>query len=924
MLASKPRLIGGPRLAAAVLALTLALAPALSFGQLAASADIPFHKTVLDNGLTVIVHEDHKTPIVAFNVWYHVGSKNEKPGKTGFAHLFEHLMFNGSENHNEDYFPLMEKIGATDLNGTTSEDRTNYFENVPATALEVALWAESDRMGHLLGAVTQAKLDEQRGVVQNEKRQYENEPYALADELIAQACFPKGHPYSWTVIGSMEDLSAASLSDVHEWFKTYYGPSNAVVVIAGDITPDEAVAKVKAYFGDIPPGPPLALPGRNIAKRTGEQRQTAQDRVPQARIYKIWNIPPWGDRDGLFLDLAASILADGKSSRLYNRLVYTDQIATQVSAYAETREIAGLFRIEAMVKPGVEPAAVEKAIDEELARFLKDGPTADELIRVKAQTIGGVIRGMERIGGFGGKSDILATSQVFGGTPDAFKNNLAVYDAAGAADIKRAAQAWLSDGVYVLTILPYPEMTVVPSSIDRAKIPAAGTPPDARFPKLERAVLSNGLQVILARRDAIPVVNFSLLFDAGTASDQFSRPGTASLALNMLDEGTAKRTSLQISDDLAKLGATLYTGSSLDHSSVRLSALKANLDPSLEIFADVVRSPSFPEKEFTRLQKQMLAGIQQEKAQPMAMAIRVLPRLLYGEGHAYGTPLTGSGTEASVSAITLADLKAFHETWFKPNHAVLIVVGAAGMDEIKPRLEKLFAGWKPGDVPQKNIGPVAPRTAPEIYLIDKPGSPSSIVFAGQLILPKANPEEIAIETMNDILGGTFTSRVNMNLREDKHWSYGAGTVILDSKGLRPLIGYSAVQADKTMESIREMAKEFGDLIAARPPTPEELGRTRDGKVLGLAGQWETGAVIGGLIENMIAFGLPDDYYETYGAKVRELSLDQVARAAKTVVQPQSMVWLVVGDRAKVEPALKTLGYGDVKVLDGDGNPVKSQ
>ncbi len=530
---------------------------------------------------------------------------------------------------------------------------------------------------------------------------------------------------------------------------------------------------------------------------------------------------------------------------------------------------------------------------------------------------------MERIGGFGGKSDILATSQVFGGTPDAFKNNLAVYDAAGAADIKRAAQAWLSDGVYVLTILPYPEMTVVPSSIDRAKIPAAGTPPDARFPKLERAVLSNGLQVILARRDAIPVVNFNLLFDAGTASDQFSRPGTASLALNMLDEGTAKRTSLQISDDLAKLGATLYTGSSLDHSSVRLSALKANLDPSLEIFADVVLSPSFPEKEFTRLQKQMLAGIQQEKAQPMAMAIRVLPRLLYGEGHAYGTPLTGSGTEASVSAITLADLKAFHETWFKPNHAVLIVVGAAGMDEIKPRLEKLFAGWKPGDAakehragrPEDGAGNLLDRQA-RLALLDRlrrPADPAQ----GQSRGDRHRDDERHP-------GRDLHLRVNMNLREDKHWSYGAGTVILDSKGLRPLIGYSAVQADKTMDSNRDIAKEFGDLIAARPPTPEELGRTRDGKVLGLAGQWETGAVIGGLIENMIAFGLPDDYYETYGAKVRELSLDQVARAAKTVVQPQSMVWLVVGDRAKVEPALKTLGYGDVKVLDGDGNPVKSQ
>ncbi|MHB8055519.1 MAG: M16 family metallopeptidase [Candidatus Aminicenantales bacterium] len=913
---TRPRWICGILLAAAF------LAPVLSFGQLAASADISYRKVVLDNGLTVIVHEDHKSPIVAFNVWYHVGSKNEKPGKTGFAHIFEHLMFNGSENNNNDYFPLMEKIGSTDLNGTTSEDRTNYFENVPVSALDIALWAESDRMGHLLGAVTQAKLDEQRGVVQNEKRQGENEPYALAYELIAQACFPKGHPYSWTVIGSMDDLSAASLADVHEWFKTYYGPSNAVVVIAGDIGTDEAIAKVKAYFGDIPSGPPITRYQTYIAKRTGVQRQVAQDRVPQARLYKIWNIPPWGDKDALSLDLAASILADGKSSRLYKRLVYTDQIATQVNAYADTREIAGLFNIEATAKPGVDLTTVEKAVDEELARFLKEGPTADELARVKAQAIGNVIRGMERIGGFGGKSDILATSQVFGGTPDAFKNNLGVYDRATTADILRAAQTWLSDGVYILEIHPYPEGQVTPSTIDRTKIPAAGTPPDARFPKLEKAVLSNGLNVVLARRDAIPVVDFGLLLDAGTAADQFGLPGTASLALNMLDEGTIRRTSLEISDDLAKLGAMVTTGSTLDNSMVRLSALKVNLDPSLQIFAEVVLSPSFPEKEYLRLQKQMLAGIQQEKAQPMGIALRVLPRLLYGEGHAYGNPYSGSGTEASVAAITLSDLKKFHETWFKPNHATLIVVGAVGMDEIRPKLEKLFAGWKAGDIPQKNIDAVVPKNSPEIYLIDKPGSPSSIVMGAQLTVPKANPEEIAIETMNDILGGTFTSRINMNLREDKHWSYGAGTVILDTRAQRMLVGYGVVQTDKSMESVREMAKEFAEIISSRPPTPEEFDRAKKGKVLGLAGQWETGQAIGALIREMVSYGLPDDYFETYGKKIKDLTIEQVAAAAKTAVQPNRIVWLVVGDGAKIESALKTLGFGEAKRLDGDGNPVK--
>src|SRR5688572_5175804 len=388
------------------------------------NVNIPYKKFVLDNGLRLIVHEDHKAPIAAINVWYHVGSKNEKPGKSGFAHLFEHLMFNGSEHFNNDYFKALEAIGATDLNGTTNSDRTNYFQNVPVAALDQVLWLESDRMGHLLGVIDQARLDEQRGVVQNEKRQGENQPYGREYEMSVKASYPAGHPYSWTVIGSMEDLNAASLDDVKEWFKTYYGAANAVLVIAGDIKAEEAFEKVKKYFGNIPSGPSLAKPEVNIAKRTQDTRLSYQDLVTEPRINMYWNTPQWGTKEAAHLDLAAFVLSNGKSSRLFKKLVYEDQIATIVSAYNYQQEISGTFGVSVRVKPGNDHTKVESIVNSILNEFIEKGPTQAELDRVKSQYYANLIKGLERIGGFGGKSDLLAESEVYGGSPEAYKNDL--------------------------------------------------------------------------------------------------------------------------------------------------------------------------------------------------------------------------------------------------------------------------------------------------------------------------------------------------------------------------------------------------------------------------------------------------------------------------------------------------------------------
>jgi len=883
--------------------------------------DIPYEKFVLDNGLTLIVHEDRKAPIVAVNLWYHVGSKNEPEGRSGFAHLFEHLMFNGSENFDDDYFQVLERVGATDLNGTTNEDRTNYFQNVPTSALDLALWMESDRMGHLLGAVDQEKLDEQRGVVQNEKRQGENQPYGQVFNRITEATYPKGHPYAHTVIGSMEDLNAAALEDVHEWFKTYYGPNNAVLVVAGDIDAETAKAKVEQYFSDIPPGPPVSYFDAWTARRTGTQREVMQDRVPQARVYKVWNVPEELTTETSYLDLITNVLTDGKTSRLYKRLVYEDQIATDVGAFLDSREIGSQFILWATARPDDDLATVEHILDEELARFLAEGPTAEELDRVQTQQKARMIRGIERIGGFGGKSDILARSEVYGGSPDAWKKRLNDMLEARPADLREAAQTWLSDGAYVLEVHPFPELTAADTGADRSALPAVSTPPEATFPALNRAELSNGLKIILAERHAAPVVEFTLMVDAGYAADQGRKPGTASLAMNMLDEGTTSRSALAISDELDRLGANLGSGSNLDVSVVTLSALKENLSASLDLYADVILNPAFPENELDRLKKQQVAAIQREKVTPVQMALRVFPKLLYGQDHAYGLPFTGSGTEASVTTLTRDDLADFHQTWFKPGNATLIVVGDVGMNELQPLLEARFKDWKQGSVPRKNIGTVAHKDAPQVYLMDRPGSQQSIIFAGHVAPPTNNPNEIAIETMNTILGGAFTSRVNMNLREDKSWSYGAFTLLVDARGQRPFIVYAPVQTDKTSESMQEIARELRDILGEQPITNEEVEKAQQNQTLTLAGQWETNNAVEGSIGQMVRFGLPNDHFDTYAQRVRSLNVAQVTEAAHEVVHPDNLVWIVVGDRAVIEPTIRELGLGEIFIMDSDGNVV---
>jgi len=893
----------------------------------AATVDIPipdirYTKFVLDNGLTVLVNEDHKAPIVAVNTWYHVGSKNEKPGKTGFAHLFEHLMFSGSDNFNYTYINAMERIGATSLNGTTNNDRTNYFENVPTSMLDYVLFAESDRMGHLLGVLDQKKLDLQRGVVQNEKRQGENQPYGVTEELITENTYPVGHPYSWTVIGSMKDLDAASMSDVQEWFKTYYGPNNVTVVLSGDITPAVAKEKVEKYYGEIPAGPPIAKQQVWIAKRTGTHRGWVQDRVPQARLYRVWNVPEYGSPEEAQLDLAAQILGRGKTSRLYKRLVYKDQIATSATATNDTNEIGGQFDFTLTANPAGDLGRVEKEADEELQKFLKSGPSETELQLAKTQILGTYARIVERIGGFGGKSDLLARCQTYVGNPDCYKDYLKWVKAATPASVKQAANEWLSDGDYILEVEPYPTNFKTDAKLDRSKEPALGSPMSLKLPPMQKATLENGLKVVMAERHSAPVVNFSLLVESGYSADPTDDPGTASFEQRMLEEGTPTRDSLKIGEELESLSANFNATANLDWSVVTLNTLKATMDPSLEIYSDLILHPAFPQKEFDRLQKERLAGIQREKVTPQPMALRVVPGLLYGKGHPYAVPFTGTGTEASVKKMTREDLAKFHETWFKPNNATLLVVGDTTLDEIKPKLEKLFRTWKPGEVPQRTVPHVAEPEKTVVYLIDRPGSGQSVIFGAQLAPPRNDPDAVDLQLVNDIFGGKFSSRINMNLREDKHWSYGVFSVLPAARGQRPYISISAVQTDKTKESMQELVKEYRDIVGPKPITEAEVKDEQDNATLGLPGTFETVQQLGNAYGTILQYSLPEDYYNTFTQKALALTPPTANETAKKYILPDHLVWVVVGDLSKVEGGIRELNLGEVHKIDADGNPVK--
>ncbi|ACI98074.1 M16 family metallopeptidase [Rhodospirillum centenum] len=885
----------------------------------AAPVSLPFEKFTLGNGLRVIVHTDRKAPVVAVGIWYHVGSKDERPGRTGFAHLFEHLMFQGTENYKGEWFQPFEEVGATDQNGTTWFDRTNYFQTVPTTALEMTLWLESDRMGHFIDSVDQAKLDEQREVVKNEKRQGDNQPYGRTEYLTLAGLFPAGHPYSWSTIGSMEDLEAASLADVKDWFRTWYGPDNAVLVLAGDIDAATARPLVEKYFGDIAAGPPLPRRAAAVPDRTTNTRDVLEDRVPQPMMDRNWAVPGRNERDAALLMLASRVLGGGKTSRLFKTLVYDRQVATTASASMMPLQLASIFSVTAMPRPGQSPAAVEAEVDKVVAEFLAKGPTEEELRNARTSLRARFVRGLEKVGGFAGKATTLAEGELYHGDPAFYATWLDWIETATPADVTAAANRWLSKGWHQVDVVPVPAYTTVAAGADRSALPKVESTPALTFPALETGTLANGIPVTLARRQGVPTVEVALQFDAGYAADSAERPGVASFALDMMDEGTTSRSALRIADEMEGLGAQISGTSTVDTSVLRLSALSDRLGPSMQLFADVVRNPAFAPQEMERLRPRRLAAIQQEKAEPRLLALRVLPPALYGADHAYGKPFTGSGTEASVKAITVDDLKAFHAAWFRPDNVRIFAAGDVTLPALVEALNKAFGDWKPGKAarPAKQIAEVK-RQGTRVALIDRPDSPQTMIMAGRLAPSSTVENDTAIEMANDVFGGMFTSRVNMNLREAKGWSYGAFSFLSDARGQRPWIIMAPVQSDRTAEALSEIRRELTDYAGSRPADAAETARATRSAVRSLPGRFETN---GAVLSQMLAdarFDRPADHIEQYQKSIAALGAKDLQAATRDFVSGDDLLWVVIGDRRKIEQGVRALNLGPVEIWDADG------
>lgn len=875
----------------------------------------------LPNGLRVIIHEDRKAPIVAVNVWYHVGSKDERPGRTGFAHLFEHLMYKGTAHYDDDPFKLLEPIGATKMNGTTWYDRTNYFQNVPVGALDLALWLESERMGHLLPALTQAKLDEERDVVLNEKRQGENRPYGKIWEVIAAKTWPAGHPYSWTTIGSYEDLNAATLADVTTWFETHYGAANATLVIAGDVDTAEAIARATHYFGDIPPGPPRDRAQAWVAPRRDSSRHTMEDRVPQARQLKVWNVPGYCEADHTALQLAAAVFANGKNTPLHDRLVHETQLATSAGAYLLPTEIASQFIVDVTAQPGGDVEAAEALTTTTLARFLQDGPSADDLERARTQLFAGAVRGLERIDGYSGKAQSLAQSAVYCGSPAHIQTWLDRVRDATPETVRAAAARWLSAGDFTLTVTPFARTTVATSGADRQSLPVVDEASALSLPKLEHFMLQNGLPVALAHRDAAPVVQMNLLFRAGLAADTHHSPGTASLAMSLVTEGAGDRDALALSAEIDRLGASLGAGNNLDLSTISLNALSSRLAPSLALFADVVQRPQMNEADFERLRQRTLAAIAQEDANPNSLANRSWALPLFGAGHPYALPGSARGTAAAVAALTLDDVRGFQTRWIRPERAQLVVVGDITRAALEPLLNKAFGTWQPAqsDAPAPTtLPPAQGPSTPRVLLLDRPQAEQSVLLVAALAPPVSDASAVALDVANTVLGGTFSARLNQRLRVEKNWSYGAYSGVRTAAGQRAWVASSAVQADKTAAALEELVTLLNEPLGKRPITADELEYAQGSLTRGLPGDNETTGEIANSLIFPLAYDVSADYWDAYVPAVQSVTLAQADAAYRQLGLPDRAVYVIVGDLARIEPevraALTQLGLGEPERL----------
>ncbi len=900
----------------AVFVLLLPAAPHTFAGELD-DIDIPYEQFTLDNGLRVIVHTDRKAPIVAVNTWYHVGSKDEPDGKTGFAHLFEHLMFQGSENYDDEYFKPLGEIGATGVNGTTNFDRTNYFQTVPTGALERLLWLESDRMTHLLGAISQKKLDEQREVVKNEKRQRENQPFGKTWEQSMRGIFPPGHPYRRTVIGSMQDLDAATLEDVFGWFKQYYGASNVVIALSGDIDVDTARALMEKYYGDAPAGEPLERLSGWIPRLTENRHETVYDRAAAGFIRRFWPVPST-PAESAGLALWGSAFASGRTAPLHNALVEEHRLASSVHASPIEFEVAGIFYLSVQLLPGADVAAARRILDETMAEFLESGPAPDRLERLRTQSLTSSIRGLESAAG---KASMLISGAVFGNNPNRFKESLAAVSAATPDDLAELADDWLTRPYYELTGLPFPRLSSSTEGADRSTLPDLAAAASFQFPDISERELDNGIRLVLARREGLPVTDITLRFPIGSASESEDARGLTQVAFDQLTSGTTSRDAVAISSEIERLGSFVRASSGYLASQVASGGLTEKLPEIVALLADLLTHPTYPEDQFALQADRWVASIQQERTRPNSVARTALRERVYGLSHPYGRQMT----EQAVRRMNREQAADFHKAEVRGQPFTVFAAGDVTMNALAAAFVDAFGGWETQAQPQKPPS-VTPAPLPEkarVFLIDMPQTQQSVILAGHTTPPTTTEPDVSNMLANQILGGAFVSRINLNLREDKGWSYGARTS-LNSDRFQPLFSVSApVQVDKTAESVAEIHRELAEYINSRPATDDEFRQAWERNVRSTAGRYETGRALLNSLISSADMQRSWRYPVKYDEALQLVTLDDVRAAGRRLVKRERLTWVIAGDLAKFESDVRALDIGEVVKIDVFGTKVDS-
>ncbi len=893
---------------------------------------IPFEKYALANGLEVILAPDRRLPLVAVDVWYHVGPANEPPGRTGFAHLFEHMMFQGSKHvPGDSHFRLLEAAGATSVNGTTNLDRTNYFQTVPSNQLELALWLESDRMGYLPDTLDQRNLANQQDVVRNERREVvENRPYGIVEEEVYRLLFPAGHPYHTSPIGTHADIQAARLDDVKAFFRQFYRPNNASLAIAGDFDPAAARQLVEKYFGTLTRGPDAPRPVVDTPKIAAERRAVVPDRIRLPRVYVAWITPPFFEPGDAEADAAASALGGGNSSRLYRALVYEKQMAQDVVAYQLSLALGSVFQVVATVRPGRTAEEVEAAIHGVIEEFRRSGPNDAELERARNTFETTTLQGLEVLGGFGGVADTLSLFNHYVGNPGHLPAYIDEHRKVTAAAVKTFAETFLtpSSRVVVHAVPGTPDFGPAVATPPQVKAaPGAGAeainadepwrakPPEpapgrlAELPTPRTFTLSNGLTVIYHARPGLPVTSASVVFKTGGDANPVDRSGLANFTAAMLDQGTTSRDAPTIAADVARIGASLTASSSKDSTTVTVASLTRHAAAALDLMADVVLRPSFPQAEIDRVRASRLASLQATRQDPAYVASIAAVAALFGPVHPYG--YIELGTAEAVQRTTREDLVGYWRRHFVPSNAALVVAGPLEEASLRPLVERAFGGWPAAPAPNLELGPGRPSQA-RVVVIDAGAAPQTELVVAAVGLPRSTPDYPAVLVMNAALGGLASSRINLNLREQHGFSYGAGSQFIFRKFPGPFWITSAVRTDATAAAVAEILKEVRR-IGEAPLTPEELDTAREAIARGLPADFETTTSTVSAMGTLFVYGLGLDYYTRLPPAIRSVTAEAVQRAAATHLVAERMVVVAVGDRRRIEPALKKLNLGRLEV-----------